>query len=58
VIQDQALNAETLLAALQEVINNKSDIDNKIKALKIESATDKIVAIIKEQAHVQSPRTV
>ena len=58
VIQDQALNAETLLAALQDVINNKNDIDKKIKALKIESATDKIVAIIKEQAHVQAPRTV
>lgn len=58
VIQDQFLNAKILLASLQEVITNKTDIDNKIKALKIESATDKIVAIIKEQAHVQSPRTV
>lgn len=58
VIQDQSLNAETLLNALREVMHNKSDIDNKIKALKIESAADKIVAIIKEQAHVQSPRTV
>ena len=58
VIQDNALNADTLLNALQEVKLNKQDIDNKIKALNIESATDKIVAIIKEQAHVQSPRTV
>lgn len=58
VIQDQSLNAETLLHALQEVVLNKSEIDKKIKALKIESAADKIVAIIKEQAHVQSPRTV
>ncbi|RUR16861.1 undecaprenyldiphospho-muramoylpentapeptide beta-N-acetylglucosaminyltransferase [Legionella sp. km535] len=58
VIQDHALNAETLLAALREVTNKASDIDDKIKALKIESATDKIVGIIKEQAHVQSPRTV
>ncbi|CEG56294.1 undecaprenyldiphospho-muramoylpentapeptide beta-N-acetylglucosaminyltransferase [Legionella fallonii] len=58
VIQDQALNADTLLKALQEVMLNKKDIDGKIKALNIESAADKIVAIIKEQAHVQSPRTV
>ena len=57
-IQDQSLNAETLLKALAEVMQNKSDIDNKIKALNIESAADKIVAIIKEQAHVQSPRTI
>ena len=58
VIQDQSLNADTLLHAVQELMLNKSDIDNKIKALKIESAAHKIVAIIKEQAHVQSPRTV
>jgi UDP-N-acetylglucosamine--N-acetylmuramyl-(pentapeptide) pyrophosphoryl-undecaprenol N-acetylglucosamine transferase len=58
VVQDQSLNAETLLHALREVMLNKSDIDSRIKALKIESASDKIVAIIKEQAHVQSPRTV
>lgn len=57
VIQDQALNTDTLLNALKEVMQNKRDIDNKIKALNIESAADKIVAIIKEQAHVQSPRT-
>ena len=52
------MNTETLLNALQEVMQNKTDIDHKIKALNIESAADKIVAIIKEQAHVQSPRTV
>ncbi|KGP62909.1 UDP-diphospho-muramoylpentapeptide beta-N- acetylglucosaminyltransferase [Legionella norrlandica] len=58
VIQDESLKADTLLQALQEVMQKKDEIDNKIKALKIESATDKIVAIIKEQAHVQSPRIV
>jgi UDP-N-acetylglucosamine--N-acetylmuramyl-(pentapeptide) pyrophosphoryl-undecaprenol N-acetylglucosamine transferase len=58
VIQDQSLNAETLLQALRDLMLNKNDVDNKIKALNIESATDKIVAIIKEQAHVQSPRTI
>jgi UDP-N-acetylglucosamine--N-acetylmuramyl-(pentapeptide) pyrophosphoryl-undecaprenol N-acetylglucosamine transferase len=58
VVQDDALNADTLLKALDEVMRNKSDIDNKIKALNIASATNKIVAIIKEQAHVQSPSIV
>jgi UDP-N-acetylglucosamine--N-acetylmuramyl-(pentapeptide) pyrophosphoryl-undecaprenol N-acetylglucosamine transferase len=58
VIQDESLSKETLLASLHEVMTNKTDIDNKIKALKIESATHKIVAIIKEQAHVQSARAV
>ncbi len=58
VIQDQLLNAETLLKAIDEVMHNKNEINNKIKILNIESAEDKIVAIIKEQAHVQSPRTV
>lgn len=58
VIQDKSLNAETLLSGLQEVMKNQLDIDKKIRALKIKSATDKIVAIIKEQSHVQAPRTV
>lgn len=58
VLQDEQLNAETLLTAIAEVFNNEKEIKSKIKALNIESATDKIVAIIKEQAHVQSPRTI
>lgn len=58
VIQDHSLNAATLLNGLQEVMKNQMDIDSKIRALKIKSATDRIVAIIKEQAHVQAPRTV
>lgn len=58
VLQDEALNTETLLQALHEVIGHKTEIINKIKSLIIKSATPKLVAIIKEQAHVQSPRTV
>ncbi len=58
VIKDELLNAQTLVLALKEVMHNKVDIDAKIKALNIESAAARIVAIIKEQAHVQSPRTV
>ena len=58
VIRDQDLDAETLVHALQELMQNKNEIDTKIKALNIESAADKIVAIIKEQVHVQSPSTV
>lgn len=58
VINDQDLSEHTLLAALNEVINNKSEIDKKIKGLQIESATSRIVAIIKEQAHVQFPSAV
>lgn len=50
VIQDESLNADTLLKALQKVSDNKEDIHHKIQALNIESATDKIVAIIKECA--------
>lgn len=53
VLQNQELDTKTLLQALQEVMSNKSEIECKIKALGIESAVDKIVAIIKEQAHVQ-----
>lgn len=58
VIQDELLKADILLQAVQDVMRKKDEIDSKIRALKIESATDKIVAIIKEQAHVQTPRIV
>lgn len=58
VIQDEALTPESLFQALEEVQQNQEVIEKKIKALSIASAAEKIVAIIKEQAHVQSPRTV
>jgi UDP-N-acetylglucosamine--N-acetylmuramyl-(pentapeptide) pyrophosphoryl-undecaprenol N-acetylglucosamine transferase len=58
VIDDSSLNAETLLTALGNLEKNKDEINNKIKALKIKSATEKIVVIIEEQIHVQSPSAV
>lgn len=57
VIQDEAFTVQALLQALQEVMHDKEQITAKIKALNILSATNKIVAIIKEQVHVQSPKT-
>ena len=58
VIKDELLNAENLLTAIDEVLCNQSEIITKIKALNVASAENRIVAIIKEQAHVQSPRTI
>ncbi|RUR11930.1 undecaprenyldiphospho-muramoylpentapeptide beta-N-acetylglucosaminyltransferase [Legionella sp. km772] len=58
VIQDELLNADTLLKAIAEVNQHQNEIQDKIENLNIQSAEEKIVAIIKEQAHVQSPRTV
>jgi UDP-N-acetylglucosamine--N-acetylmuramyl-(pentapeptide) pyrophosphoryl-undecaprenol N-acetylglucosamine transferase len=58
VIQDKALNMETLLAALHELESNSSDINNKIKALNIKSATEQIMDIIEEQVHVKSASIV
>ena len=58
VIQDEALNAKTLLDAVNKVTSDTEQIISKIKALHIGSATDKISVIIKEYAHVQSPRTI
>lgn len=58
VIPDESLNSESLLAAVIEVLANKEELTKKIDLLNIESAEDKIIAIIKEQADVQSPRTI
>ena len=58
VIDDSSLNAETLVNALRDLEKNKDEIFNKIKALKIKSATEQIVVIIEEQIHVQSPSAV
>lgn len=58
VVPDETLNATTLMQAMQELLHHRIDIEKKIKLLNIESAANKIVAIIKEQAHVQSSRTV
>lgn len=52
VIQDRDLNKDSLVHAVHEVLNNQAEISEKIKVLGIGSAADKIVGIIKEQAHV------
>ncbi len=57
VIQDDQLTSERLFEALQEVKLNGVTIITKIKALNIQSATTRVISIIKEQAHVQSTRT-
>jgi len=58
VIQDELVNGTLIRNTLKELMANKNEIEKKIKALNIDSAAKRIVAIIKEQAHVQSPRTV
>ncbi len=58
VLDDQQLQPELLIQAIHQVMSAEDEIKNKIKALDIRSATDRIIAIIKEQADVQSPRTV
>jgi UDP-N-acetylglucosamine--N-acetylmuramyl-(pentapeptide) pyrophosphoryl-undecaprenol N-acetylglucosamine transferase len=52
VIKDEALNVKTLLATIDNVMERKEVIEQKIKALHITSATEKIAAILKEQSHV------
>ncbi|MBA2648106.1 MAG: undecaprenyldiphospho-muramoylpentapeptide beta-N-acetylglucosaminyltransferase [Legionella sp.] len=49
VIEDESLNAQTLIEALDEVLQNKNDIIAKMKALNLESASEKIVKLIKGQ---------
>lgn len=54
VLNDDTLSSEQLLSAIAEVRANRDVIIQKIKALDIKSATDAIIALIKEQAHVES----
>lgn len=58
VIQDESLNEQALLDAIQYVKLNESEIIEKIKELHIKSASKHIIEIIKEQVHVQSPSIV
>lgn len=58
VIDDEALCTESLMEAIHDVQQNYKQIESQIKALGISSATQKIVKIIKEQAHVQSATIV
>jgi UDP-N-acetylglucosamine--N-acetylmuramyl-(pentapeptide) pyrophosphoryl-undecaprenol N-acetylglucosamine transferase len=48
VIQDEALNPEHLLEALKDVLARREAITRELQALNIQSATEKIVSIIKE----------
>ncbi len=57
VVKEEALTPETLLSAVNEVNAHRGEIIKKIKQLAIESATTKIIDVIKEQAHVKCPKT-
>ena len=54
VLNDDSLTSEQLLAAIHQVRAHSQDIILKIKALGIASATTSIIALIREQAHVES----
>ena len=58
VVSEETLTPETLLAAVEDVSKDRKEIIKKIKALGIESATMKIVSIIREEAHVQCTKAV
>ena len=48
-IEDCLLNEETLLITLDELAKNRNEINHKIQALNIKSATEQIVTIIEAQ---------
>lgn len=58
VIQDEALNKETLCTAIQEVWTQQEDIKRAMGTLNIVSAADKIVAIIKDVIHVEPSKNI
>ncbi|MBA2651739.1 MAG: undecaprenyldiphospho-muramoylpentapeptide beta-N-acetylglucosaminyltransferase [Tatlockia sp.] len=58
VIDDESLTTENFLQAISEVSQAREEIIRKIQNLNIESATLKIIELIKEQIHVESPETV
>lgn len=58
VVDDDTLTAEGLIKAINHVNTNREEIVTKLKALDIQSATLKIVTVIKEQLHVESPEPV
>ncbi len=53
VVNEEELTPGSLLVAITEVRNNSCEIINKINSLGIDSASAKIVDVIKEQARVQ-----
>ncbi|KTD21983.1 UDP-N-acetylglucosamine-N-acetylmuramyl-(pentapeptide) pyrophosphoryl-undecaprenol N-acetylglucosamine transferase [Legionella lansingensis] len=48
VVEEEVLTPDTLLAAIKEVDQQREDIIAKIKTLHIESATEKIIAVLRE----------
>lgn len=58
VIDQDDLTTERLLAAIDEAETHQQAIIQRIKSLHIESAAVKIMNLIKEQLHVESPETV
>ncbi|MBA2655507.1 MAG: undecaprenyldiphospho-muramoylpentapeptide beta-N-acetylglucosaminyltransferase [Tatlockia sp.] len=58
VIDDELLTTENLLEAINNVGLCRNEIIKKIKALNIESATQKIIGLIKEQLHVEYSEAV
>lgn len=58
VIDDGALTTENLMRAIKDLSQRKEEIVLKIKGLRIESATFKIITLIKEQMDVESPKAV
>jgi UDP-N-acetylglucosamine--N-acetylmuramyl-(pentapeptide) pyrophosphoryl-undecaprenol N-acetylglucosamine transferase len=52
VIQEEVLNNQTLLQAIEEVRHNEKAIVQKMKALSTQSASQHIIQIIKEQVRV------
>jgi len=58
VIHDEELSPECLLDNVLSLLSQKEHIRKKIRDLEIQSATDKIAAIIKEQVYVQREKTI
>ena len=58
VVDDDTLTATALLDAIHHVSTHQDEIVTRIKSLAIESATLKIISIIKEQRNAKSPEAV
>ena len=53
IVDDEALTVATLMEAVTEVSGQQNEIVAKIKSLDVQSATGKIIRILKEQVHVK-----
>lgn len=58
VLDEEKLTIESIVQTINQANQEKEDVIKKIQQLKIESATSKIITIIKEQIHVELPKTV